>query len=207
MLMDKKHSLKPVLSELERLFEHYNKELFSGKLPTPIITIQKGRPLGWFVNEKWQVKDEISFAHEINISALSLSKKTESDIPEIAVTLLHEMIHLYHFTSEIEDVATNGYHFKKIFGKAAEKYGLVVKYIDKYPGCLTTDLSNEGQKVWRRFKLKPDVLDQVRIDYVYGTKKSLRPLQCPNCKYKVQVAIGFAHRLKCQTCGSMLRGK
>ena len=187
------HSLKPLLTELERLFEHYNHFLFSDTLPTPIITIQKGKKsLGWFIHDNWKIKDESEHVHEINLTFDTLALKTPSGIPEIAVTLLHEMVHLYNFTKKRKDISENGYHKVKLFGHCAESFGLIVEYSKKYPGCLTPDLNKLGKEILIKFR------------YNNKGRKVLRPLQCPICHFKVQVWVGFIGKLQCCTCNSIL---
>lgn len=110
-----------------KAFEHFNKELFGGELPTVIITIQtRGRKkcYGWFWKDRWNEAGKP--AHEINMSAENINRTKEDQCE----TLIHEMVHLYNATRGIEDCNALQYH-NKHFKSAAEKAGLLV---NKYPG-------------------------------------------------------------------------
>jgi hypothetical protein len=110
-----------------KAFEHFNKELFEGKLPKVIITIQtRGRKkcYGWFWKDRWNEAGQP--AHEINMSAENINRTKEDQCE----TLIHEMVHLHNAIRNIDDCNSLQYH-NKYFKSAAEEAGLLVM---KYPG-------------------------------------------------------------------------
>ncbi len=200
----KENKISQIIKELEGLFKHFNIHLFDNSLPFPIITIQsgRGRVKGWFTTEKWINSTKNETQHEINISSEVLSQKTKKGIPQVVITLLHEMVHLYNYKDGIRDMSKNGYHIKKIFGRKSEEKGLEVEYIKKFPGCLTNDLNDDGINIYKKFHFKEDIFTYYRI--IRKVKGKLKPLQCPKCLYKVQVYYAFEHKLECKTCCSIL---
>ncbi len=179
---EKSNSLKEIVSEIEMLFEVYNKAFFNSSLELPIITIQSGfqgrrKSKGWFVNKVWLV-DESKEVNEINLGAEILSERTASNVPRIACTLLHEMIHLFNYNNGIQDVTTAGAHTVKNFGHVAASKGLLVTY-DKsiFPFVFTEDLNQEGIKIYQSANFNESLLDKFRIEFnntVIGKKISLK---------------------------------
>lgn len=226
-------SLRTITKETENLFDFFNKEFYEKKLIRPVITIQTGAgkrlSAGWFSGNRWMSKNLESKYNEINISSEILNLKTEKGIPEIICTLLHEMVHLYNFQNNIKDVADNGAHHVKTFGKFAEKKGLSVIYTDRFPKVLTPDLSEEGIEVYQKSKFNSESLDKFRLDPRFSAIQQLggiktssndddkkeseeqaeqkkpkqKKLFCPEHNYSVYVAFGFEHILTCD-CGSVL---
>jgi len=141
------NSIKPIITELERVYDALAKE-FKLKASRPIITIQtKGRQkgtLGWYWSKKWTFnKKDIG---EINICAESLNKQPIE-------TLIHEMVHYANSCEKIEDCNRHQYH-NKYFKIKAESYGLNVEKSGRH-GWSFTSLSNE---------IKPR-LAKINIDY------------------------------------------
>ncbi len=166
---DKSNSLKELISEIERLFEVYNTAFFERKLNLPIITIQSGsqgrrKSRGWFINNVWKVGEKR--IHEINLAAEILSERTNSNIPRIACTLLHEMCHHYNKDNNINDTTSAGAHSVKNFGYLAEKKGLLVTYEKKiFPFVFTEDLNQEGIRVYNESNFNESLLDKFRIEF------------------------------------------
>ncbi|MBK6608744.1 MAG: SprT-like domain-containing protein [Leptospiraceae bacterium] len=227
---EKSNSLKEITEEIERLFEVYNKAFFESTLELPIITIQSGfigrrKSRGWFVNKVWLIDNEKS-VNEINLGAEILSTRTPSNIPQIACTLLHEMIHLYNYNRGIQDVTTGGAHSVKFFGRVAEQKGLLVSYDKKqFPFVFTEDLNEDGIRVYNDSNFNESLLDKFRIEFnntnigKKTTSKKASPgsegednkdqeetkkkpkqkaLFCPACNYSVWVAFGFDKKLRCE---------
>ena len=212
-----KATLAVSVSEIEKLFDAFNEGLFGNTLLRPLITIQTGEESntrGWFSTNTWTDKEKKEILHEINIGAEILTQSAEDGNPRFAVTLLHEMIHLRNFEIKINDTSKNGYHHKKNFGKTAENHGLKVQYLEKFPGVITTGLKEEAKQILDntletknikyhrrsdKFGLKENPEDEDKSDTEKKTAKT-KPLHCPECGYKIRVAAGFEHTLKCMTC-------
>jgi len=211
------------VSEIEKLFDAYNQGLFGNTLHRPLITIQTGEESntrGWFATNIWTDKNDTLNYHEINIGAEILTLSAEDGSPRFAVTLLHEMIHLRNFEKNIKDTSQNGYHHKKNFGKTAEAYGLQVQYLDRFPGVITTGLTESARRILEEtldlknikyhrrsakfFDLKKGPEDEENSEPAEKKPSKTRPLCCSECGYKIRVALGFEHILKCMTCGNCL---
>lgn len=82
---------------LSKAYDYFNKELFDGRLPECIITLQrKPKMNGYFWSEKYasRTKEE-TFTDEIALNPTQFSRSEK----EILATLVHEMCHLWqqHF--------------------------------------------------------------------------------------------------------------
>jgi hypothetical protein len=112
------------LTELTEIaFDHFNVELFEGKLTRPAITIQADAgTYGWVsVFPVWVNGEKQNAKRELNLTANYLKRNRF----ERWATLLHEMVHLKNLQNGILDVTpSNGYHQKKTFGKECKKIGL-----------------------------------------------------------------------------------
>ena len=89
-------SLKPVIGELESLFDTFNGAFFEKKLERPVITVSpdntKGA-YGWCTGWKaWQDGIREGGFYEINMCAEYLNRPFE----ETCSTLIHEMVHLWN---------------------------------------------------------------------------------------------------------------
>lgn len=226
VLEPEKTSLKDLYSEIERLFDFFNEKLYDSKLKKPVITIQSGaegkrKSAGWFASNRWQFNRKKKL-HEINISAEVLRAKTSNKIPEIACTLLHEMVHLSNFQNKIEDVSSNGLHLVKTFGKLAKEKGLEIEVIRKYPQVITPRLSPLGEKLYREFGFNEKLLNKYRIDYkslLTGTQTGgsesgdekpvknpkLKNLYCPHCDMKAYIPFKSPKTLLCMDCMTILQ--
>ena len=207
------NSLKELTAEIEKLFHCFNQDFFDGKLELPVMTIQSGfqsrrKSKGWFIKKIWNPldnQDPEKVISEINLAAEVLSWKGKSGSPEIAITLLHEMIHLYNYSIGIKDVSANGVH-NKSFGKAAEEKGLIVEYVKEYPKIWTPDLNEHGIESYKRSNFDESLLNKFRI-YFDDTnpikkseedeegegkekKKKLKNLFCPECNSKAYTPTG-----------------
>lgn len=84
-------------SELQKAYEHFNRELFEGELPACLFTLQRQkRTFGYFSKDRFgrldgTTTDEIAINPEYFASV--------KDLLEVLQTLVHEMVHLWqaHF--------------------------------------------------------------------------------------------------------------
>lgn len=78
----------------QRAYEHYNINLFDGRLPNCMITMpRRGRTLGYFSRQRF-IKDGTSYCDEIALNPTYFSLRTDE---ETLSTLVHEMVHLWQF--------------------------------------------------------------------------------------------------------------
>lgn len=164
----KNKNLANTINELHRLFDFLNKNLFNGKLPKVILTVQskgKTNALGWFtVGKVWEHGERKK--HEINISAESLKQGYMT----VADTLLHEMIHLYCSENDIKDTSRGGTYHNKRFKQASEEHGLCYRedsYSDKY-GWTFTILSEQTRELLNDFEIDGEIFALNRIDTFCG---------------------------------------
>lgn len=188
------------LNELYRIFDVLNRDKFDGKLPEPVITIQKckGKALGHFTtykswknknnktnNSETKEKEEDSF-YEINIDPRWFCNRTAV---EVAETLLHEMCHYCNKMSNIKDC--NGNIHNKKFKILAENVGLIVEKGESV-GYGYTSLSGELENYINEV-IKPDedAFEYFRADMVKDSETKTRGKKtfkytCPICGQEVK---------------------
>ena len=74
-------------------YDHFNKELFDGKLPPVLISYQRGNFMGYASQKRW-VDHKGAFLHEL---AMNPSYFAGQAVEEVLSTLLHECVHIYQF--------------------------------------------------------------------------------------------------------------
>lgn len=125
-------SLKPVIEELEVLFDKFNKAFFEGKLEKPVITVSPDSTrgaYGWCTGWKaWKNGSEGEGFYEINLCAEYLNRPFE----ETCSTLIHEMCHLWNLQEGTQDTSRGGTYHNKRFKEAAETHGLTVEKTVKH---------------------------------------------------------------------------
>jgi hypothetical protein len=75
------------------MFDHFNRELFSGALPPVILNFSRhSGALGFFAPERWKHLSAGAVVHEISLNPSYLGTRPAR---ETASTLVHEMCHLW----------------------------------------------------------------------------------------------------------------
>lgn len=182
------------LEELYRIFNVLNRDKFDGKLPEPVVTIQKtkGQTLGHFtVSKVWKDKNdaesEDNAYYEINVDPRWFNNRSSA---EVAETLLHEMCHYCNKMNDIKDC--NGNVHNKKFKSLAESVGLVVEK-DKSVGYGCTSMSNTlktymdevvrpNDKAFEYFRSVPVKASGTGN----GRKKNVFKYTCPTCGQEVK---------------------
>lgn len=153
-------NIRDIQSEIENIFDNFNRDLFNEKLPQPIITIQSaGRKdfLGWCTTKKvWKSRDGSEERYEIAVTAEHLSRPIE----EIAETLLHEACHLFNLTNNIKDYSGLYYHNKK-YKVAAEAHGLNCEDMP-VAGWAKTSFNDVGWEAFKRINIDLEAFDFAR---------------------------------------------
>ncbi len=197
------------LDELHRCFDILNAKYYEGKLPEPVISIQKSRPnnLGHFTLGKvWknqnETENEESARYEININPVNMNRPAE----EIIETLHHEMVHYVNRQNEIKDC--NGQVHNKKFKTAAERVGLICEKSKQY-GWGYTSLS-ESLKTFIVEEMKPDpkAFKYFRLGSVVPVKvkkprekKSFKYI-CSGCDQTAKA--GRDAKIKCGNCDELM---
>lgn len=191
--------MSKAVAELERCFDLFNKALYSGKLPTPLMTVQStGRmsAYGWFCGGAWKGEGKDETLPEINICAEHLARP----INDIMSTLIHEMVHLDNFASGISDCNANQYHNKK-FKVAAEKIGFTVEKLPKY-GYARTHLTPELEKLIKQAKPSEEAFAAFRLTAGKSQKAKGSKLKLWTCGcVKIRVAVS-EFDATCNACGN-----
>lgn len=193
----KTDSIAPAIRELERFFSVFNRKLYDGKLPKPVITIQttgRRRALGWFCANIWRAKE--GEVPEINITAEELGR----DVEDILETLLHEMVHLDNWTQGISDCSVQQYHNKR-FKVACDKIGLNCERTKH--GWSLTSLTPALKALIRAAKPQSAAFKMFRLSFLPGAKAAsqgtrLKKWSCGCTNVRVAVADFDA---VCNNCG------
>ncbi len=123
----------------QRLFAHFNRELFGGALPPVLLNFsRKSKAAGFFAPARWARREAAADeerTHEISINPETLS----APLVEAADTLVHEMVHLWQ--REHGKPSRAGYHNRQW----AEK----MRAIGLEPVSLDSD-NGTGQRVGDR---------------------------------------------------------
>ncbi len=192
----KLNSIRPIIKELERIYDTLTKN-YNIMAKRPIITIQtKGRrnkTLGWYWNDKWiRGKERIS---EINICAESLNKNPIE-------TLIHEMVHYHNALNKIMDCNNQQYH-NKHFKQRAESYGLNVKKEGRH-GWNNTSISLSLQKRIDKIKINKKVFLLCR-KFNTVTKSQTKMLKYSCGCTTVRCATNL--KAQCIICKNEFKGK
>lgn len=140
---------------------------------------------------------------EISYNIQELQRTTT----EILVTLLHEMIHAYHYANDIKDCTKSQYHNNK-FKTACDNLGLIV---EKYPrfGWNTTGAVKEEsisdttiksfiEEHQEEIKVISELLAVTKSTTSKPKSKNLHVFVCTNCGAKARAKAGAS--LYCGEC-------
>ena len=107
---------------LEEAFDVLNQRFFESALSRPAITIQStpGAHGHFTPYDAWD--DSGLKLKEINLGAESLHRP----VPNVIVTLMHEMIHYWCHSQGIKDTSRGNTYHNKRFKEEAEKRGLII---------------------------------------------------------------------------------
>lgn len=101
---------------LDDAFKYFNENLFEGKLPDVLITLQrKSRSNGYHHFEKFEGREDKKRVTEIALNPDNFSDRTDQ---EILSTLVHEMTHHWQYT--FSEPTRRGYHDKEWASKMIE---------------------------------------------------------------------------------------
>lgn len=188
--MKETSKMSRAIGQLEKMFRAINTDLFDGKLPNCIITVQSSpRNMGHSSTKKiWQHKDQ--YTYEINIAAEVL----DMIIEETLDTLIHEMVHIYCRENNIKETSRGTSYHNKRFKKEAEKR-LLICHPCGAAGYNTVGTNNDKltayamEKGWNEIMLGRRTIttsssqqpENEQTQTENGTKSSTRKLKCPHC--------------------------
>lgn len=91
--------------QLAEAFRRLNDELFAGKLPPCLITLQRNRATRGYFSPYRFIRGDLTTAHEIGINPQFFALAT---IPEVLSELCHNMVHLWAHVNGVQ--GRRGYH-------------------------------------------------------------------------------------------------
>ncbi|MES9991293.1 MAG: SprT-like domain-containing protein [Candidatus Thiodiazotropha sp.] len=101
---------------LEAAYDHFNKSLFNGRLPTCLLTVQREKNvMGYFSANRWTDTGG-QIVHEIAVNPAYFARH---NLQEVLQTIVHEMVHNWQYC--FGSPSRNGYHNKEW----AEKMDLI----------------------------------------------------------------------------------
>lgn len=107
-------------SEFQTAYDYFNSELFSGKLPQCLITMQRGKKFrGFFFQDRFTHRKDKNTTCEIALNPEHFLQRSDS---EILSTLVHEMVHLQQYI--FGTPGRRGYHNLQ-FANWMEDVGLI----------------------------------------------------------------------------------
>jgi hypothetical protein len=113
-----RHPITPVeYNSLSAAYDHFNKALFRGLLPTVLITLnRKSRMYGYFAADRFAGRQAgKAQAHEVALNPDSFSDHTDEQIMQ---TLVHEMVHVWQHV--FGNPGSGRYHNREFAAKMKE---------------------------------------------------------------------------------------
>lgn len=202
------YNLNNESTALEGLFDAFNRQIFGGRIPKTVITVQRDGGLkakGYFTPwEAWKGSaDKKDAACEIAITGEILNRSPL----EIAETMLHEMVHAWNYSRGIKDCTRKGTFHNKKFAETATFAGLVVATDKKY-GHVTTGFEEGSTALklaieWDKEVKEAGVFEKYRFEPAKAkpTKKTAKSFKykCPCCDTVITAKSEKLH-VRCVDC-------
>jgi len=190
-----------------RAFDFLNAELFGGKLPDTMITMQRSRrSRGYFSSERFDHRRSADVVDEIALNPCTFIARPDK---EIISTLLHEMVHLWQF--HFGKPSRRGYHNKQ-WAEKMEGFGLMPSHTGEVGGKktgqqMTHYIINGGayDTKWKALLKSGYTLD-------YQDRQPIRPQEprklkvryaCPTCSIHVWGKPDL--HIACVACSTRMR--
>ena len=202
------YNLNTETEALESLFDAFNRQIFGGRIPKAVITVQRDGGLkakGYFTPwEAWkEIDGEKTAACEIAITGEILNRSPL----EIAETMLHEMVHAWNYSRGIKDCTRKGTFHNKKFAEAATFAGLEVTTDKKY-GHITVGFEDNSTALklaveWDKEIKEASTFEKVRWEppKAKPTKKAQKSFKyaCPCCETVITAKSEKLH-VRCMDC-------
>ncbi|MFA0809379.1 SprT-like domain-containing protein [Microbulbifer epialgicus] len=95
-------------SSLQMAYDHFNTELFDGRLPNVIFTMQRQQKcMGYLSPDRWASTERDQHCHELAINPSFIGK---SSLLNTCQTLVHEACHVWQYSDTSATPSRNGYH-------------------------------------------------------------------------------------------------
>ena len=113
--------MKPTQEYIERRFSEFNKQYFSGQLPTVPVRLTSART--YLGQLGFKRKRTLLGAIKNYDFVLRISIRTDLPEQEVEDTLLHEMIHLYIASKQLRDTSAHGRLFRQLMTEINSRHG------------------------------------------------------------------------------------
>ena len=136
----KKLYMRATIEFLEDRFIRFNRDIFNGTLPLPIMHISQARSfMGQFKVERQTslLKKPKETYH------LTLSNRYDLEEATLEDVVIHEMIHYLIHYKKIKDSSSHGRHFREFMTEINRRFG---RHITVSHRCTKTELESDAAK-------------------------------------------------------------
>ena len=132
--------MKATLDFLEKGFDRFNNEIFSGELPRPLFHISSARSfMGQFKVEC----DKALFKRGKETYHLTLSDRYDLEERVLEDVVIHEMIHFLIRYRRIKDTSSHGPRFRELMNEINNRFGRQVTVSHR---CTKEELEGDDMK-------------------------------------------------------------
>lgn len=163
-------TISDIVAELHKVFDLFNETYFDGSLPPTAITIQSNgkrkHTMGWCTTRPvWGTEDGSVQMYEINLSAEFM----DHDFFETMDTMLHEMVHLYHMVTGVQDTSREGLYHNKRFRDKVLELGFEYEEFKPHPqyGWTFARLGSEAKQKIGAMPINKEIFIIARHGYAY----------------------------------------
>ena len=143
-----------MLRAVEAAYDHFNRELFGGELPPPLLNLSrpiKGQAAGFFVPDAWAHREG-----ELRVCELSITPEgTARAMVQVYSTLVHEMAHYLEHVQGHRPKSP-GYH-SNVWWSIMERIGLTPAPQGKSRIRVTHTIDPDGAYLKAFEKLAPEL--------------------------------------------------
>lgn len=192
-------------SAFQRAFDHFNAELFDGRLPPCLITLRGGKKCYGYFSPKRFAHAQDGTTDEIAMNPAQLLTRPLADVLS---TLVHEMTHLEH--EHFGEPPRRAYH-NRAWGELMERVGLIPSNTGQPGGKKTGAQMSHYIEAGGRFAVSCERLlaTGFRIDWTERpgddkpTKSGKRAkYECPDCGASAWGKFGL--NIVCGECQSQM---
>lgn len=183
-------SINPTIATyqtLQKAYDFFNRELFSGELPACLITMQRHRNAkGYFCAEMFESRGEED-KHRIHEIAMNPTYFYERSDEDILSTLVHEMVHLWQ---QEKGKPSRGRYHNSEWADKMEDIGLIPSDTEEEGGARTGPRMSHYIDKDGRFKMYIDIFieQNEKLNYqdrpvpkAKKAKKNKVKYTCPKC--------------------------
>ena len=146
--------MRPTLDYIIEKFDYYNQLCFDGKLERPPIMLNTRYSAMGQTDGQGQIDEK----GKIHWTDLRIEISVRRDLPEYEYidTLVHEMIHYYIMSNDLEDDSPHGTLFRQKMSEITNKYGIRIT-IDYDPSEEIQIATRTRNKLFEFWELIPQI--------------------------------------------------